>query len=650
MAGPELDDTEPAEPALPATEVAKSHGPWAALLAACFLVLLVVWALELPRRIGVPLLPEQLAATCLAIAFILIFLFVRPFRFRGRRIIWPDAVLGAVGAAAALYVAADYSNLVENLYNRRVEAAIVGGLMLVVVLEAMRRTVGTGLAILLAVMIIYALFGHYLPGAIQALSTSADILAGYLLLSPNSLVGRPLVIVSSIVVPFVFFGHVFTTGGGGAFMTDLAGAITGRRRGGAAKVAVLSSGLFGSVSGSVVSNVMTTGAFTIPMMRHAGFPARTAAAIEAVASTGGQLMPPVMGTAAFFMIEFLGVSYTEVVAAAAIPAVLYFVALFIQADLIAARLGIGRPPESGSRNVGAILLDGWHFLVPLATIITALVLFNRSPQWAALTGTVVLIVLARIFAYRGRRATVIEILKSLTSAVYQSLPIIIVGCGAGAVLGTLDASGLSFSFGMYLYNSGPDNLPLLLILTASACIFLGMGLPTSAIYILLATLIAPDLVALGVEPIAAHLFVLYFGMMSMITPPIAFGAFAAASLAGTNFVRTALTAIRFGWSAFILPFVFVLTPALIGYGSPGEIIFVVVCATAGIWLISAAMAGYLGGRLGYTSRIFLLVAGILALYPDFSSLPGIVASVAGVLLGAATFAYEYLGTLRGSSA
>ncbi len=613
----------------------------AVTIASVLIVVSTIWAAEVARLVGLPVLPEQYAAFCLALAFGLVFIAVRRDRSRGGAMSWDDIALAVVGSGVALYTVVVFPGLVQDIFYRRTEAGIIGVVLTIVTLEAMRRVVGPGLAILTVMFMAYAWWGYLIPGWLQAQYVASDMLVGYLALGPDSLIGRPLVIVSSIVIPFIVFGQLFTICGGAAFMTDLSTAIAGRSRGGAAKVAVLSSGMFGSISGSVVSNVMSTGAFTIPMMRRSGFPAHTAAAIEAVASTGGQLMPPVMGAAAFYIAEFLRIDYIDVVVAAIVPAVLYYVALLIQADLFAARLDRQAvDAEADLTPAWPILKAGWHFLLPPAAIVISLISWNATPQWSALAGSFLVLVLGMTRGYQGRRVSPRALFDGLVRTANQATPIVVAAAGAGILIGSLQVSGLAFGFGLHVSTLSASGTFFVLLATAGACIVLGMGLPTSAVYILLATLLAPGLISLGIVPIAAHLFVFYFGMMSMITPPVAFGAFAAASLAETGFLKTAWTAMRFGWAAYILPFIFVYTPALILQGTVWEIAFSITCAATGVWAISAALAGYFSGPLSKPGRAMLAFAGLLVLYPDFSSTIGVATSCFGLVVGIGTLGYE----------
>jgi len=413
----------------------------------------------------------------------------------------------------------------------------------------------------------------------------------------------------------------------------------GRFRGGPAKMAVVGSALFGSVSGSAVANVVATGVITIPLIRKSGYPAHKAAAIEAVASTGGQLMPPIMGASAFLMAEFLQISYAEVVLAALLPAILYYVALFIQADLDAARLGIA-PLERSALPPARPVLPGLHYLLPFAVLLAALFAFNQTPQLSALAGAVLLVPLAAAFGYRGERPGWREFLRAVPAAGYAVLDIVLVCVAAGIVIGVLGISGLGFNLTQALVEVGEGSLALLLVLTALVCIVLGMGLPTVGVYVLLAALVAPALVKVGVSPIAAHLYVMYFGMMSMITPPVAIASFAAAGIAGADPMRTGWSAVAFGWTAFVVPFLFVLSPQLLLQGTPWAVALAAATAVAGVWLGSIAVTGYFLRPLAAPMRLAFAVSGLMALLPAGAFPGAIYTDLAGMLAGLALIGYE----------
>jgi TRAP transporter 4TM/12TM fusion protein len=463
------------------------------------------------------------------------------------------------------------------------------------------------------------------------------------------MLGVPLTVATTIVVAFIFFGQLLFKSGGSEFFTDISLALMGRYRGGSAKIAITASGLFGSISGSAVSNVVATGVITIPLMRQGGYPAHLAGAIEAVASTGGQLMPPVMGAAAFLMAEFLQIPYRDVVVAALLPAILYYVGLFITADLEAAKHGISRVEESRIPAIAGVLRSGWHFPIPFAVLILALFTYNRTPEESALLSACVLVVFGLAIGYRGKRMRPMAIVEALRDTGHASLEILTIAAAAGFVIGVLSISGLGFGLTIILVQIGSGNLVVLLLLAAVTCIILGCGMPTAAVYVLLAALVAPALIEVGLQPIAAHLYVLFFGMMSMITPPVAIAAFAAASLAGADAMKTGFAAMRFGWTAFVVPFLFIASPSLLLQGDPEKVIWAVITAIAGVWLACIGVVGYLTRPLNPLQRAGAIAAGLMMLVPAGAFEGALATDIGGIVLAVAIVGWELMrkrGLLR----
>ncbi|MFC6658559.1 TRAP transporter permease [Roseibium salinum] len=447
----------------------------------------------------------------------------------------------------------------------------------------------------------------------------------------------PLAVGTIIVLLFVFFGRLLFAAGGGSFFTDLAMAATGNTRGGSAKISVVGSALFGSISGSAVSNVVTTGVVTIPLMERGGYTKKDAGAIEAVASTGGQLTPPIMGAAAFLMAEFLDISYMIVAAAALLPAMLYYLGVFVQVDLIAGRDRIQAADEVGM-TTRQVLAEGWHFGLPFAVLLGALFWWRLDPEDSALLASIAIVLVGFLRGYRGQRLTLKTFGRVFIDTGIGMVDLILVVAAAGFVIGILNVTGLGFALTLVLVDTVGSNVVLLLLISAVICVILGMGMPTSGVYVLLAALVAPSLVEAGIQPIAAHLFILYFGMMSMITPPVALAAFAAATITKADPLATGLAAMRVGWAAFILPFVFVASPALLLDGTPVEIALTTVLTAVGITAVTAGIVGFWSRDLGIAMRIALVLAGLLALPLGF--LPAmdevhIMAAIAAILLAIA---------------
>jgi len=600
------------------------------------------WLASYDQRLAV--YDEQYLSAMLTIGLVMAFL---KFPITGKekqQLPWYDAVAALVALAAGGYLAVFYPTIVDLIYQRSADSVTVSVILIVLLIEALRRATGPVLCILVTVFIGYALFADYLPGS--GIPTDWRKLSLTLAANSTGILGLPVKVAATIVIAFVLFGQVLKNSGGMRFFTDIAMALMGRFRGGSAKIAVLGSFLFGSISGSAVANVVATGIVTIPLMKRAGYPAHKAAAIEAVASTGGQLMPPVMGAAAFLIAEFLEISYAEVVLAAIVPGLLYYIALFIQTDLEAAREGIPPVDPEAIPRAGPVFRTGWYFLLAFAVMLGGMFYLNLQPDTAVMWAILAVIVLAVIFGFEGKRIGPRQLIDSLRETGHGTLDLLLITGAAGIVIGVLAISGLGYQLTLGLVRVGQGHLFLLLFLSAIVCIVLGMGLPTVGVYVLLAALVAPSLVELGVKPLAAHLYVMYFGMMSMITPPIAIAAFAAASLAKADAMRTGFTATRFGWTAFIVPVLFVYSPSLLLIGDPVEVAVAFCTAVFGVALVSCASVGFFMRPLGIPGRLLFAAAGIAALIPANAFPGGVLVDIIGVVAGMALISYEYVTVTR----
>ena len=449
------------------------------------------------------------------------------------------------------------------------------------------------------------------------------------------MLGQILQITIITIIPFVLMGQLLSRSGGSAFFGDISIALMGRYRGGAAKMAVVGSSLFGMISGVAAANAVAVGIVTIPLMKKSGMPARLAGAVEACASNGGQLMPPVMGAVAFVMADFLQIPYKDVAVAAILPSVLYYFALFMQADLEAARHGFGKVEADKIPQASTVLKGGWAFLAPFVALVYTMFWLNWEPELSAMVACGVVIALGFLVGYAGRRMKLHDIWDAIVETGVTLCEIIVISAIGGFIMGLFQVSGLAFAFAAYLVNLGGQSLFLLLLLTAVVSIILGMGLPTLGVYVLLAILIAPALVKVGITPLAAHMFILYFGMMSLITPPVAPAAYVAAAIAGAPSMATAWTAMRFGWVAYVVPFLFVYSPAILLNGTWMEIVVVTITALIGITLICASMAGYFARRLGWPARAGFALAGVLLMLPHQAATLMIGLNIVGALLAVA---------------
>ena len=598
-----------------------------------------IWALEVQNYFEIAFFKQQYLALFLALALGSVFIAVKAYpKQPGDSVPWYDWLLALGGFAVGLYVTILYPTIAYRLGILSPDRWIFGGLALILILEATRRVAGGTLAWLALGVILYTRFAEWLPGIFYAKSASWARIASYLYLDSNGMLGLPIDVAAGVVVAFILFGQALYAVGGDKFLTDLALIATGRYRGGPAKVSVVSSALFGTVSGSAVANVVVDGAITIPLMKRTGFSSHMAAAIEAVASNGGQITPPVMGAAAFLMAEFLNIPYGQIALAAAIPAALYYLALFTQIDLEAAKHGLlGLPTEQIPKFRNVIRL-GWVFLIPLAILIYTLMIENWEPGKSGMFAVILVFAVGAI--QKETRPSFKKIVNAFEETGKILLDIAVITALAGIVIGALHLSGFTFKISLLLVTLSGNNVFLLLLITALGCLFLGLPLPTTVVYITLAVLAAPALVQLGIPPLAAHLFLFYFGMVSLITPPDCLPVYIAASIARADFWQTGWTAMRLGIAAYIVPFIFALHPPLIFMGTAKEILIAIFTAVVGVVLLAAGCAGYLFRPLSWTKRGLLWLAALMLLLPAWSDV-WLIADFVGFVLAGAVVAWEW---------
>lgn len=600
------------------------------------------WALDVLGYLGISVFQEQFLGLVWSLVLCCVFITVPASPRSGRSgVPWYDWLAVLLSAAVGGYVTLEYPRLLFESALVTPDKVLLGAASLLLLIEATRRLVGTTLLVILLCFLAYAVTAGHWPGVLQGNQPRLERLLIYLYLDTNGLLGIPLAVASTIVLAYVLLGQMLFASGGGSFFTDLASAAMGRYRGGPAKIAVLGSSLFGMISGSAVSNVMTVGIITIPMMKKNGYPKETAGAIEAVGSTGGQLMPPVMGASAFIMAELLEISYGQVALAAAIPALLYYFLLFVQVDLEAAKLGIAGLPREELPRVGRVLRDGWPFLLPLVVLVITLFWLNYSAGKAGMAAVAVVALL--MLLRRRSRPGPGGIVNILVGAGRGMLDVTLL-CGvAGIIIGVINISGLGFGISLLLVEVGGSSLFGLLLLTAVVAIILGMGMPTVSVYLLLAVLIGPALIKLGLDPVAAHLFLQYFGMMSMITPPVALAAYAAAALAGADAMRTGWTAVRLGLMAFVGPFIFVYSPELLLQGRWFNILLIVGTTAVGAFWMGIGTVGYYLRPVSWPKRaLFVLAAFALFFDHRYHGGAGYWLNLAGGVLGSGLMAGEHI--------
>ncbi len=542
-----------------------------------------------------------------------------------------DVLLSILGAAAPAYICIMYRELAMRAGMVTPSDMVIGVLGLLLVVEATRRVVGIPMVVVVLVFLSYAFAGPYMPGVLAHRGLSIEQLVGHLYFTTEGIFGIPLGVSSTFIFLFILFGAYLESTGLGKFFIDIANAIAGWASGGPAKVAVLSSALMGTVSGSSVANVAGTGSFTIPMMKKLGYRKEFAGAVEAASSTGGQLMPPVMGAAAFLMAEFVGVPYIDIVAAAVIPAILYFTGLWLGVHLEARRNNLKGVPRDQLPKAWVIFKERGHLAIPLVVIVYLLVT-GYTPMRAALVAIVLSIVASAM--RKSTRMKPIEVIKGLEAGARNVLGVVIACASAGIIIGVVTKTGIGLKLASGLLALSGGNLLLTMFFTMITSIILGMGVPTTANYVITSTIAAPALVQMGVPVLAAHMFVFYFGIIADVTPPVALAAYAASGISGGKPLMTGVNASKLAIGAFIIPYIFVMSPMILMIDATAfGLVFSTVTAILGMVGVSSAMIGYLADHSKPIERVILFVGGILMIIPGVETdIPGMIILVAIMLL------------------
>lgn len=624
------------------TKLRATDGPLGILLALTAVIVSLL-AMDSLRVLGAPLLSGIVSLETQYFYLVLMFLMPLGFllyRSNQKTDLLPlDVLLALINFLACGWLYWHSEQILDEgwEFGSPEEAVWVSYVLWACALETVRRVAGWSLFILVFLFSLYPLAAEQMPDAISGMSVSLQDTAIYHAMSSESVLGLPFRAFANLVIGFLVFGVALKCTGGGQFFIDLAFSLLGRVRGGPAKVAILSSGLMGSMSGSVVTNVLTTGQLTIPAMKRSGFNASAAGGIEACASTGGVLLPPVMGSTAFVMATFLGMPYYDVALAAAIPAVLYFVALFLQLDAFAARENLQGADEDEIPDLLDTIKNGWYYLGAFAVLVVLLLVMQREAL-APWLSTLVLLILNQ-FSKRHRWGAK-DVFDFLVASGSLFVELLIVLSGVGLIVGALSLTGLSGTLvNELLFLAGGSTL-VLLLMGALTSFVLGIGMTVTAAYIFLAIVLAPALIQGGLEPLSVHLFILYCGMLSFITPPVALGAFAAASIAGSNPMATGFKAMQFGVATYCIPFFFVLQPALILNAEPIVIVQAVFETFAGVWLIASGVQGYLpfmGVIRGFVPRVLIATGGLLIAAPGLGNIGIDIANSEFALVGIVLF-------------
>ena len=510
---------------------------------------------------------------------------------------------------------------------------VLGFILMIMVLEAARRAGGVGFALICLFFSSYALYAHHMPGLLEGYGVDLRRLVGFFTMGTEGVVGLPMKVVGNILIGYMVFAVALQSTGGGKFFLDLASSLLGGLRGGPAKMSIMASGFFGSISGSSISNVLTTGAITIPTMKRTGYPPHYAGAIEAAASTGGVLMPPIMGVTAFVMAEFLALPYHAICIAAIVPSLLYFGGLFLQIDAYAARTHLKGLPKEELPFFKHTFAGGWFYILTMAFLIWALLYLHwdtLAPFWASL---ILLVICNTKKETRMNWRKLVGFVESVGRVLAELVALL---CAIGAIIGALSLTGVAHSFSTEIIGLAQGNVALLLMLGAITSFILGMGMTITACYVFLALILAPALVKSGLYPLSVHLFIMYWGMASYITPPVALSAFAGAGLAGSHPMRTAFKAMQLGFAKYFIPFFFVLNPAILLHGSVGNIIVSFILVSISITMISYSLEGYFPkmGLMPKGLRATLFLGGLCLGFPWHQiRLTGLLFVVVSLIIG-----------------
>lgn len=580
------------------------------------------------------ILPAQLQRSIhLAFVFTLVYLLYPGSKKMSKRSLhWMDVVLAVLGGTCALYITLNYRDLLYRAGDYLMLDIIVGGIAIILVLEGARRVVGLPIAIIASIFLIYAKVGPYMPGFLNHRGYSIERIISHMYYTTEGILGVPIGVASTFIFLFILFGSFLEKTGIGKFFIDLANAVAGFAAGGPAKVAVLTSALEGTVSGSSVANTVGSGSFTIPLMKSLGYKPEFAGAVEAAASTGGQIMPPIMGAAAFLMAEFIGIPYLNIAKSAAIPALLYFTGIFIMVHLEAKKLGMRGLNKDELPKLSKVLKERGYLFLPLVGIIYFLV-EGSTPIKAALYG--LLLAILASFLRKETRMSFKDFLEAMENGARGALGVSIACACAGIIVGTITLTGLGLKLGNGLVSLAGGNLLLTLIFTMITSLILGMGAPTTANYIITSTIAAPAIVMLGVPVLAAHMFTFYFGIIADITPPVALAAFAGSAIAKSDPLRTGVNASKLAIAAFIIPYVFVFNPALLLINTtPLQVIQIIITSILGMIGIGAAMEGYFLTHVKIFERVAFLIAGLLLVDP------GAITDIIGLSMLGLLFVYQ----------
>ncbi len=584
----------------------------------------------------------------LSFGLCLIFLLYPTSKKWSRKKLHPlDAILAVLGVATPMYIIVAYQELVTRAGQTTTLDLVFGIIGILLVLEAARRVVGIPIVVIAIVFIAYAFLGPYIPGKLAHRGAAYDTIVGHLFYTTEGIFGIPLGVSSTFIFLFILFGAYLERTGLGQLFIDLANSVAGWAAGGPAKVAVLSSALMGTVSGSSVANVVGTGSFTIPMMKRLGYRPEFAGAVEATASTGGQLMPPIMGAAAFLMAEFTGVPYARVIAAAAIPALLYYFGVWMGVHFEAKKVGLKGMKREDLPKFKKLFLERGHLMIPLVAIVYLLV-SGFTPMKAALWA--IILSIGSSYLRKATRMKPIELVRGLEAGARGALGVIAATACAGIIIGIVTLTGLGLKLGSVLVAVANGNLFFTLFFTMITSLILGMGVPTTANYVITSTIAAPAIIMIlaqkaGLDPnlvapaniiLPAHMFAFYFGIIADVTPPVALAAFAGAGIAKANPMRTGFIASKLAIAAFLVPYIYVFNPQMLLFNvTPIGLIWMIITSLAGITAVAASVGGWLKTNMSIVERVLAFAGGLLLIDP------GLTTDVIGLVIIASVVFWQY---------
>lgn len=593
--------------------------------------------------IGYPATHKHRSLHVAMMLFMTFFLYPASSKASRKKAAWYDVVFALMSAAVAAYVWFDYGNFINRMGMPNTMDIVMGTMLIITVLEASRRISGWPLVILSVLFILYGLFGKNMPGIFTHRGYSWTKLVNHIFINTEGIYGTSVNVAASYIFLFILFGAIMNKSGMGQFFNDIALALAGHTKGGPAKVAVIASGFLGSINGSAVANVVTTGAFTIPLMKKTGYSKEFSGSVEATASVGGQLLPPIMGAAAFIMAEMLGVRYGVIVISAAIPALLYYFGIMVQVQLRADKNNLIGVPKEDLPKVKDVMKTRGHLVIPILFLLYMLLFSGKTVIFSAFLTIVVTILISML--KKETRMSLKDLLDAFEEGTRSTVSVAVACAVVGIIIGVVSLTGFGLNMANAIILLGQSNLMATLVLTMVTCMILGMGLPSIPAYLITATMAAPALIQLGVPDIAAHMFVFYYAMFANLTPPVALASFAAAGISGGDPMKTGLQSVKLALAGFIVPYMFVYNTSLLLLDTTALIaVRVIITSIIGVFMIGVAAEGYLYGKLNYVLRAAAFAGSLLLITEN------VLQDFIGFAVLAALLIYQKAGNKNSKSA